>query len=114
MRAKLVEFAGNLGDKLRAIDDAYAGAIRSAIMPNSPTGNPLSVARSVTGAVVGAPLGHGLAELGPDPRVVDQLLKYAIPATSATVRYGLPAAGLTVAGNELINLIQQLDNEKSV
>ena len=111
MRAKLVEFAGNLGDKLRAIDDAYAGAVRSAVMPNSPTGSPMSVGRSMAGAIVGAPLGHGLAELGPDPRVVDQLLRYAIPATSATVRYGRPAAGVTVAGSELMELIQQLNDE---
>ena len=101
---QLQEMLGNLGQRLRSFDDQYAQRVREAVIPSNPDGSMMSVARGMAGGVIGAPLTHGLADVSQDPRIVNQVLKYAVPATSATVRYGIPAAGLTAAGMQLAEL----------
>jgi len=44
--------------------------------------------RNTVGAVIGTPLGHGLPEVVGDPRLIDQIARYAVPAASA----GIPLA----------------------
>ncbi len=101
---QLQEMLGNLGQRLRSFDDQYAQRVREAVIPSNPDGSMMSVGRGMAGSVMGAPLTHGLADVSQDPRMVNQVLKYAVPATSATVRYGIPAAGLTAAGMQLAQL----------
>ena len=104
MLSRVRRFAGDALGYLQKVDDKYAEGVRNLVMPKSPDGSAMSVARSVGGAVVGAPLGHGLAKLGPDATVAERALKYAIPATSAAVRYGLPAAGAVALADGIGNL----------
>ena len=84
----------DLLEKFRQMDDAYAGKVRQTIMPNSPDGSMMSVARSGVGAVLGAPVTRGLADVSDDPRMINQVAKYAIPAASIGARYVMPAVAL--------------------
>ena len=79
-------------EKVRQIDDAYAGKVRQTIMPNQPDGSMMSVARSRAGEVLGTPVTRGLADVGSDPSIMNQVAKYAVPAASIGARYGLPLA----------------------
>ena len=81
-------------DKFRQMDDAYAGKVRQIIMPKQPDGSMMSVARSGVGAVLGAPVTRGLADVSDDPRMINQVAKYAIPAASIGARYVMPAVAL--------------------
>ena len=101
----------NLGSRIRQIDDAYAQKVQDLIIPDSPSGSPLSVIRSMGGAIVGSPLTHGLPQLDANPRMIERVAQYAIPATSATVRYALPVAGVTLAGQQLLELTNRLYNK---
>ncbi len=90
---QVLELLSRGGNKIREFDDAYAAKVREAVMPSNPDGSMMSVGRNMVGATIGAPLTHGLSDVSQDPRMINQVLKYAVPATSAGVRYGLPAAG---------------------
>ena len=85
-------------DKFRQMDDAYAGKVRQIIMPNQPDGSMMSVARSGAGAVLGAPITHGVATPDVDKLVnpgmyrAQQAAAYGVPVASAAFRYGLPLA----------------------
>ena len=85
-------------DKFRQMDDAYAGKVRQTIMPNSPDGSMMSVARSTAGAVLGAPITHGVATPDVDKLVnpgmyrAQQAAAFGVPVASAAFRYGLPLA----------------------
>lgn len=84
-------------EKIREIDDKYAKGVRDRVMVDSPQGN-VDTMRNTVGAVIGTPLGHGLPEVVGDPRMIDQIARYAVPAASAGVRYGIPlAAASTLA-----------------
>jgi len=84
-------------EKIRQIDDSYAQGVRNRVMVDSPQGN-VDTMRNTVGAVIGTPLGHGLPEVVGDPRLIDQIARYAVPAASAGVRYGIPlAAASTLA-----------------
>ena len=101
---QLQEMLGNLGQRLRSFDDQYAHRVREAVIPSNPDGSMMSVGRGMAGLIVGSPLTRGLPDIGNDPRMIDRMAQLAIPATSATVRYGIPAAGLTAAGMQLAEL----------
>lgn len=84
-------------EKIREIDDRYAAGVRNRVMVDNPQGN-VDTFRNTVGAVIGTPLGHGLPEIVGDPRLIDQIARYAVPAASAGVRYGIPlAAASTLA-----------------
>ena len=84
-------------EHIREIDDRYARGVRDRVMVNDPQGN-VDTMRNTVGAVIGTPLGHGLPEVVGDPRLIDQIARYAVPAASAGVRYGIPlAAASTLA-----------------
>ena len=88
----------DLLEKFRQIDDKYAGKVRQIIMPNQPDGSMMSVARSGMGAVLGAPITHGVATPDVDKLVnpgmyrAQQAAAYGVPVASAAFRYGLPLA----------------------
>ena len=84
-------------EKIREIDDRYAAGVRNRVMVDNPQGN-VDTLRNTVGAVIGTPLGRGLPEIVGDPRLIDQIARYAVPAASAGVRYGIPlAAASTLA-----------------
>ena len=105
---QLQEMLGNLGQRLRSFDDQYAQRVREAVIPSNPDGSMMSVGRGMAGLIVGSPLTRGLPDIGNDPRMIDKMAQLAIPATSATVRYAIPAAGLTAAGMQLAQLTNGL------
>lgn len=83
--------------KLQRMDDSYAQGVRRRVMVEDPQGN-VDTMRNTVAAVIGTPLGHGLPEVVGDPRMIDQIARYAVPAASAGVRYGIPlAAASTLA-----------------
>ena len=96
------------GDKARQFDDAYAARVSDMFGVNDM--NTRAPIRKTVGAVLGAPLGHGLIkdiELNKNPfpgeRALAAVTPYAVPAASAGFRYGVPlaaAAGLAeLTGN---------------
>ena len=98
------------GRKARDFDDAYAAAVRDLLMTDRD--HPSRVVQNMGAYVVGTPLGHGLPEVvGIDPKTQrgaylrEKALSYAIPAVSAGVRYGIPAATGVLAGKELLDVI---------
>ena len=66
----------------------------------------MSTVRNTVAPVIGAPLTYGLPVIDRPggPTLIDRAAQLAIPASSATVRYVIPAAGLTAAGMQLAQL----------
>jgi hypothetical protein len=97
---------GNLGQRLRSFDDQYAHRVREAVIPSNPDGSMMSVGRGMAGGIIGTPLTYGLPEIDRPggPRMIDRAAQLGMPAASATVRYVIPAAGLTAAGMQLAEL----------
>ena len=91
---QVLALLGKGGQKVRQFDDKYAAFVRDQMMPKNPDGSIMSVARSGMGAVIGSPVTHGLADVSSDPRMINQVAKYAIPAASIGARYVLPALAL--------------------
>jgi len=85
-------------EHIREIDDRYARGVRDRVMVDSPQGN-VDTMRNTVGAVIGTPLGHGLPEVVGDPRLIDQIARYAVPAASAGVRYGIPLAAASAVSD---------------
>jgi hypothetical protein len=85
-------------EHIREIDDRYARGVRDRVMVNDPQGN-VDTMRNTVGAVIGTPLGHGLPEVVGDPRLIDQIARYAVPAASAGVRYGIPLAAASAVSD---------------
>ena len=113
--------AQSAGAQLRQFDDMYANKVRDALVlsegdPRSKS--PLGVARNITGEIVGSPLTQGLGVIeGVDPNnrvsmLAHQALKYGTPVASATGRYVLPAAGVTLAGKGLMDIAAGLSPEE--
>jgi hypothetical protein len=115
MREALVNLLSKGGQQFRQFDDAYAEAFRNRVMiPDGDprAGRPLGVAQNMLGAFGGSPITHGPGtyrtpqggERMPQG-IKENILSYGIPATGATVRYVLPAAGVSLAGRGLMDLI---------
>ena len=85
-------------EKIREIDDRYAAGVRNRVMVDNPQGN-VDTLRNTVGAVIGTPLGRGLPEIVGDPRLIDQIARYAVPAASAGVRYGIPLAAASAVSD---------------
>ena len=104
MRKSLTSMLNDLGNYLRKVDNRYAEGVQGLILGKE--ANP-GTARGVAAALLGSPVRFD-GDIGTDPRMVDRIAKYAVPATSATARYVLPAAALTAAGHELSSLVNSL------
>ena len=97
------------GDKARQFDDAYAAKVSDMFGVNDM--NTSAPMRKTLGAVLGAPLGHGLIKdielnknLFPGERALAAVTPYAVPAASAGFRYGVPlaaAAGLAKLSGQM-------------
>ena len=105
MRQQLREMLGNLGSRIREVDDTYGNKVQQLIQGNSDEGPRRAIAE-----IVSAPLTYGMATSSHS--IKDNPLKFlgdhaaalGIQGASAGVRYGLPAAGLTAAGAGLVDL----------
>ena len=70
------------------------------------------------GAILGSPITRGPAmvvEAGVErmpQSVSEKLVGYGIPAASGAVRYGIPLAGVTAAGNTLLDIAGGLSPEQ--
>ena len=68
--------------------------------------------------ILGAPVTYGVGKSDRDPRtqtlgyVMDTGAAYAVPVASAAARYVAPAAGVTLAGQGLIDFINPLSEEE--
>ena len=115
MRQQLREMFGNLGNRLRTIDDAYADKVLNMVAPDPEMTGP----RRVVGEVISAPLGYGVGKssINPDENMKGYLAEtmgaYAIPAASATARYVVPGAMITAAGAGLADLTQNFYDSMS-
>ena len=118
------ELLRKAGTAIRNFDDAYADKVRTG-MADKPGG-------VLAGIVGGMPITHGVApspteELamsfaksnnGPASKgqiqrhqAIEMGVGGAVLAANAGVRYGLPAAGVTLAGKGLYDLTTQFGNE---
>lgn len=119
---QLQEMLGNLGQRLRSIDDQYAQRVKEAIYPTDMqgVGGTFAVPRGIAAEVLGHPLTHGVTKVVHDTppklpaRVMGEVIPYLAPAASATVRYGIPAAGLTAAGMQLAQLTNNMSSQGEV
>jgi len=104
---KLREMLGNLGNRIREVDDTYADKVKHFLMPSETSNHPVNIGRQV-----GAELGGGrLSEpvyFGKDNHLASTFEEHVTRgiARSAAIgtRYSLPAAGLTAAGAGLADL----------
>lgn len=121
MREALVDLLSKGGKKFREFDDAYAAAVRDRLMipeGDPRASSPMGIARNMAGAFGGAPVTHGPAAVvlkdGTErmPQgVLENVVSYGIPATGAAVRYALPAAGVSLAGRGLMDLVGMTQEE---
>ena len=124
MRVALMDLLGKGGERFRQFDDAYAQAVRDKLMLESGDprlSNPVGVARNMAGAFAGAPITHGPAlmvkadgtEYLPET-LLEKVAGYGTPAIGGVSRYVLPAAGVTLAGKGLMDIISMLENDQDV
>ena len=124
MRVALMDLLGKGGSKFREFDDAYAQAIRDKLMLESGDprlSNPLGVARNMAGAFAGSPITHGPAlmvradgtEYLPET-LVEKIAGYGTPVVGGVSRYALPAAGVSLAGKGIIDLVSMLSDDQDV
>ena len=118
--AQLKEMLSNLGSRIRSVDDAYAQRVSDLIYPKTADAKYRGT-REVIDGLVAQPLFRGptqaefnldemrgLVSKGIPVGMAENVVGYLPVATSAAVRYGIPAAGLTAAGQALANLTGDL------
>ena len=116
MRVALMDLLGKGGQKFREFDDAYAAAVRDKLRSDQTGG--INTVRNLAAEVLGAPVTYGVGRSDRDPRtqtlgyMMDTGAAYAVPVASASARYVAPAAGVTLAGQGLIDLLNSLNSEE--
>ena len=122
MRAALMDLLGKGGRKFQEFDDAYAQAFRDRVMyeqgdPRAST--PMGVARNLVGAIGGSSVTRGPAMVVDSTGIErmpqtfgEKAIGYGIPAAGATARYVLPAAGVTLAGKGLMDILAMLNEDE--
>ena len=124
MRAALMDLLGKGGERFRKFDDAYAQAVRDRLMLESGDprlNNPVGVVRNMAGAFAGAPITHGPAlmvradgsEYLPET-FVEKIAGYGTPVVGGISRYALPAAGVSLAGKGIVDLVSMLNDDQDV
>ena len=119
-----MDLLGKGGRKFQEFDDAYAKAVRDRLMyadGDPRAGTPMGILRNMTGMFAGTPITRGPTPMtAPDgseymPRTfAERAVGYGVPAIGATARYVLPAAGVTLAGKGLVDIINMLDAEDAM
>jgi hypothetical protein len=92
------------GDFIKSLDKRYADAVYESMSPKDPTAGPIAGLREIAAGYASQPLGYPNQVLNEsDPRYKPYMDK-GVKAAAAGFRYGLPAAGITLAGKGLIDL----------
>ena len=114
-RETVGNFLRKAGDSIRNFDEAYGKRVSEIIRGNEeqPSG-----VRNVSAIAAGWPARISQLEREPGdenlPRTAVMAMRAAqvgLPAIGATVRYGLPAAGVTAAGVGLYDLTQSMSQQ---
>ena len=119
MRQQIMNGLRKAGEGIRSIDDAYSAKLMDRIdsiaegieAKGSPNAAQIM---GITGAgMLSQPSLRKYSEIGKDgtPNDVPAWAAYGIPAASATAKYVIPAAGVTLAGKGLIDLASQIGQQ---
>jgi hypothetical protein len=97
------------GDKVRAVDSAYATRLAEIIEGKNP-----NAAQGVLAMLAGAEPGRFKSEVEPGDgqlaRLIAQLAPYGAPAAGIGIRYGIPAAGAGLAAHGINSLYDTAEN----
>lgn len=124
MRVALMDLLGKGGERFRQFDDAYAQAVRNRLMlelGDPRLSNPVGVARNMAGAFAGSPITHGPAlmvradgtEYLPET-LLEKVAGYGTPAIGGMTRYVIPGAAITLAGQELMETMAEIEEKLGV
>lgn len=108
------ELLRKAGEGLRNFDDAYSAKIRDMYEGANPTVK--AIGYTVGGGYPSLRKGEVEREIGPETRrqqMQRQAMEYALPIANAVPKYVLPAAGVTMAGQGLIELTQGMNQQSS-
>ncbi len=119
MRQQIMNGLRKAGEGIRSIDDAYSAKLLKRVdsiaegieAKGSPNAAQIM---GITGAgMLSQPSLRKYSEIGKDgtPNDVPAWAAYGIPAASATAKYVMPAAGVTLAGKGLIDLASQIGQQ---
>ncbi len=119
MRQQIMDGLRKAGEGIRNIDDAYSAKLLKRVdsiaegieAKGSPNAAQIM---GITGAgMLSQPSLRKYSEIGKDgtPNDVPAWAAYGIPAASATAKYVIPAAGVTLAGKGLIDLASQIGQQ---
>lgn len=107
------------GEHLRAFDDAYASKILDMYAPEGVKGRgPHAIAGLVLGGFP-ASKAEGVKASNPpvfpgEQFLAKHIVPYGLPAVSTSIRYGAPAAGVAVAGQGVMGIINTMSaNQQS-
>ena len=112
MRQQIMDRLRKAGRGIRAFDDAYSAKIANMYQGSSPAVQAASYV--VGGAYPSLRKGEIDRVYGPETmpqRVGREVAEYALPIANAVPKYVLPAAGVTLAGQALIELAGHLGQQ---
>ena len=119
MRAALMDLLGRTGRGIQNIDDAYAARVADLLRTEQGTAG--SAIRNAAAEVVGFPSfrGPGIVEgidrtVNPNAYRAQQVMAHAAPYISGGIRYGVPIAGVSLAGKGLMDIMDALDAEEAM
>ena len=130
LRQMLASLTDRIDQSVRFVSDAdrtYAEALANAVYNPAvhTTGTPGSVTRGLISPFVGTPVGDsvdmlrdaraGIGQYANSPeeiRRMGELVQLGMPVANIGVRYGLPIAGVTAAGQGLYSLGQALSGQE--
>jgi hypothetical protein len=108
-RQAVMDALRDAGARLNNFDQMYADKVKSAVYGDDPRGAKGWVGDFLGGRYNDVEVNSEL--LGSAPfgvRAATRGMQFAVPAVGYTARYGLPAAGVTLAGKGLFDLTQGL------
>ena len=114
MRERIMGGLRKAGEAIRGFDDAYSAKIRDMYEGANPTVK--AIGYTVGGGYPSLRRGEVEREIGPETRrqqVQRQAMEYALPIANAVPKYVLPAAGITLAGQGLIELARGFGDQQS-
>ena len=94
------------GEALRSMDDAYSARIAQ-MYPDTKEG---AIAAMLGG---GIPSFRRTEMISSDPGTIDNVMSYALPVINAVPKYVLPAVGVTLAGQALMDLSDRFSQQTS-
>ena len=122
MRQRLTEMLTNLGSRIRQVDDAYGRRVAELIYPQAQrgVGGFGSTARAIAAETAGYPATYPLPAIegatfadSPTQYALARAVSMAMPVGGVAVRYGLPIAGVTAAGQALNELTRRIYESES-